>query len=65
MLNEIKYLGHRFSEGKVQPDKSRITAIENYDQPKNKKDLQRFLGLVNYLRNFMPNEAEISIKTIN
>lgn len=60
ILNEIKYLGHRFSDGKIQPDNSRFAVIENYDQPKNKKDLQRFLGLVNYLRNFMPNVAEIT-----
>lgn len=60
MLKEIKYLEHRFSEGKIQPDNIRITAIQNYDQPKNKKDLQRFLGLINYLRNFMPNVAEIT-----
>lgn len=45
MLNKIKYLGHIFSEEKIQPDKSRITAIDNYDQPKNKKRLAKIFRI--------------------
>lgn len=30
------------------------------DDPSNKKDLQRFLGMVNYLRSFIPNMADLT-----
>lgn len=58
LLREIKYLGHTFGHGEVKPDDEKIEAIKEYDVPNDKKSLQRFLGVVNYLRNFIPNLAE-------
>lgn len=59
-MNKVKYLGHNFSEEGVTPDNERISAIINYELPKDKKDLQRYLGMINYLREFIPNLSEIS-----
>lgn len=59
-VNSVKYIGHIFSKLGVSVDDSRINAIINYEIPKNKKDLQRYLGMINYLRNFIPNLSEIS-----
>lgn len=59
-INEVKYLGHIFSSKGLSPDPERITAILNYSKPTSKKDLQRYLGMVNYLRDFIPNLSELS-----
>lgn len=37
-----------------------MLAIKKIEPPSNKKDLQKLLGMINYVRNFVPNLAEIS-----
>lgn len=43
------------------PDPERIKAINELSEPINKKQLQSFLGMVNYLRNFIPNLSEMVV----
>lgn len=57
---KVKYLGHIFEFNKITPDPDRLIAIEHMGRPKNKKDLQTFLGVVNYLRPFINNLSEIT-----
>lgn len=57
---EIKYIGHIFSKDGVRNDPGRVKAIEQMDRPTNTKELQRFLRMVNYVRNYIPN---LSVKT--
>lgn len=57
---KVKYLGHIYSHNEIKPDPDRLTAIEQMTRPKNKKDLQTFLGVVNYLRSFIPNLSELT-----
>lgn len=59
-VNKVKYLGHTFSEDKIEPDSDRIEAIKHMGRPKHKKDLQKFLGVINYVRQFIPNLAELT-----
>lgn len=59
-VKEIDYLGHKFTTNGILPSKERINAIQNLRDPNNKKELQKFLGLVNYVRSFIPNLAEIT-----
>lgn len=59
-VTSVKYLGQIIENGTMKPDESRIEAILNYTAPKDKKDLQRFLGLINYLRDYIENLAELS-----
>ena len=59
-VKKVKYLGHSFSEDKIEPDSDRIEAIKQMGQPKNKKDLQKFLGVINYVRQFIPNMSELT-----
>lgn len=54
-VREITYLGERLSEEGIQPDKEKIRAIDEMPEPRDKKDLQRALGLINYLGKFVPN----------
>ena len=51
----LTFLGHKISADGIQPDNAKITAITDYPLPTNVKELQRFLGMVNYLGKFIPN----------
>ena len=57
---QVRYLGHIFSHNEIKPDPDRLKAIEKMGRPKNKKDLQTFLGVANYLRPFLPNLSELT-----
>jgi len=41
--------------GGLKPDPEKVRAITEYPKPENKQDLQRFLGMVNYLGQFIAN----------
>ncbi|KAJ1177696.1 hypothetical protein NDU88_002948 [Pleurodeles waltl] len=51
---DISYLGYIIGDGKLRPQMSKIEAISNAPNPKTKKDLRSFLGLVGYYRRFIP-----------
>lgn len=59
-LKEVRYFGHIFSEKGMKIDPERVNAIINMKSPNNKKELQIFLGMVNYLRKFIPHLANIA-----
>ena len=42
----------------IYPDDRKVEAIKNMPFPENKKELQRFLGMINYLGKFIPNFSE-------
>lgn len=60
--HEIKFLGHVFNSQGVLPDPTKVETICSMQPPKNVKELQRFLGMVNYLGSFIPN---LSSQTTN
>lgn len=55
----IQFLGYELSLNKIKPLFSRAQGIIDYPKPKNKKALQRFLGMLNYDRAFIKNITEI------
>ena len=59
---ELMFLGHKIGSNGITPDENKIKAILDMHYPNNVKDLQRFLGTVNYLAKFIPN---LSDKTSN
>ena len=46
---EVSFFGHKWTQHGIKPDDSKISAIQKMTPPDNRKDLQSFLGLVNYL----------------
>ena len=52
--SSIEFLGHVINGTEVRPPPSKIKAIVDYPAPKDQKDLQRFNGLLNYLREYIP-----------
>lgn len=57
---EVEYVGHVFSKDGVRPTEDRVKAIKNLPKPENKKDLQRFMGMVNYLGKFIKNLSTVN-----
>ena len=58
-LDEGKILGHIVTKDGVKIDPKRVEVINSIPLPRNKKEVQVFLGRINFLRRFIPNYAEI------
>ena len=54
----ITFFGNRYSTAGIQPDPEKIKDIQNMPTPRNKEELQTFLGLMNYLSQFIPKFAD-------
>ena len=59
VVKEGKLLGHIISKDGVIIDPKRVSAIQTLSLPRNKKEIQTFLGKINFLRRFIPNYVEI------
>ena len=57
-LSELTFLGHKITAEGIEPDQSKIEAIVKMDYPQNVKELQRFLGSINYIGKFIPNLSD-------
>ncbi|KAK9695540.1 hypothetical protein QE152_g32505 [Popillia japonica] len=60
LQTEVSYYGHLLTSQGLQADPSKITTIKKMAVPTNKKELQCFLGMVNYLNKFLPNLSTVS-----
>jgi hypothetical protein len=58
-LEEGKLIGHIISKDRIKIDPSRIKSIQKLEYPRNIKELQSFIGKINFLRRFIPNLAEL------
>jgi hypothetical protein len=58
-MQEGKLLGHIVSRDGIKIDPKRVEAIDTINIPRNVKEIQSFLGKINFLRRFIPNFAEI------
>ena len=54
---QMSFYGTIFTVQGVRPDPAKIQALEDLPAPQNWKQLQSFLGLINYLQPFLPNLA--------
>ena len=52
--NALTYLGHRISSKGLEPDPAKVKAITQIDPPINVRQLRTFIGMVNYMANFLP-----------
>ena len=57
---EVKFLGHRISNEGLRIDEDRIKAVQELPEPKNRKQLQQFMGTMNYMRSYIRNMSAIS-----
>ena len=57
---QLKFLGHIISSDGVSADPAKVSAILNWEYPRNAKGLQQFLGLCNYFCKQTPNWARLA-----
>ena len=57
MVPEVVYIGHKITAEGVSPLQEKIEAIQKVPVPKDVKDLQAYLGLLNYYHRFLPSVA--------
>lgn len=60
LQERINFLGHQFSEIEARMNEETKAAIQNFAQPRTKKSIQSFLGLVNWDRRFIKNLANMT-----
>ena len=53
-------MGHVISAEGLTPDPTKIEAVLSMPTPTNKQEVQRLLGMVNYLQKFSPNRSDIT-----
>ncbi|BHF58900.1 hypothetical protein SprV_0100185500 [Sparganum proliferum] len=51
----LEFLGHLVDSHGIRPLPSKVAAIRDFPLPPSKRQLQRFLGMVNFFRRFLPN----------
>src|SRR5262249_39722109 len=57
---EIEYLGLIISENIVKMDPVKVQGVVEWPVPKNKRDIQAFLGFTNFYRRFIKGYGEIA-----
>ncbi|KRX13745.1 Transposon Ty3-I Gag-Pol polyprotein [Trichinella nelsoni] len=56
--NSVEFLGYRIDAEGIHPSEKKVEAIHKAPRPKNKQELQAFMGLLNFYHNFLANKAE-------
>ncbi len=56
-VSELDFLGHRISAAGVAPLRDNVQVILDFPKPSDCKAMQRFLGMVNFYRRFLPGDA--------
>ena len=59
-VESLNYLGHVIDAEGVRADPAKVQAVTLFPVPKNVKDIQRFLGMVNQLAKFIPNISDLT-----
>nr|XP_054762021.1 uncharacterized protein LOC129268495 [Lytechinus pictus] len=58
---EVEFLGRNVGENKISLKPDQIEAVRNWPAPRTRKQVERFLGLVNYHRTFIKNYAAAAV----
>ena len=56
---EVLFLGHKISASGIEPDPAKIQAVQEWALPTNVKEVQSFLGFVNFYRDFISHAGEL------
>ena len=57
--DEVDFFGETYTTSSHKPDKNKVSAITAMPAPKNKKQVQTSIGMINYLSKFSPTLSEI------
>jgi hypothetical protein len=56
----MRSLGHFVTNGGLLPDPTKVAALPTWPQPKKGRDVHQFLGMMNFLRPFVPNFSAVA-----
>ena len=56
----ILYLGYKIGQGQVLPPTAKVDAILKFPTPSNKREIQRYLGMIGYYRRFIVNFSDMT-----
>ena len=56
---ELEYLGYKITRTTIEPIAKKVKAILAINPPKTRRELRRFIGMVNYYRDFWIRRSEI------
>lgn len=59
-VREVTFVGHVISKAGLKADSSKVDAILQMPEPSNRKELERFMGMINYLGKFIPNLSAVT-----
>eukprot|EP00731_Ephydatia_muelleri_P023718 Em0015g1301a len=57
---KVRFLGHVVSASGISTDPDKTEVVSNWPTPTDKREIQQFLGLVNYYRRFIKNFASLA-----
>ena len=60
-VDQVTYIGYVLSGEGIRPDPEKMRAIAEYPAPQNKQELQRFLGMINYISKFIQNFSDNTV----
>nr|VZI04066.1 unnamed protein product [Spirometra erinaceieuropaei] len=61
----LEFLGDKVESEGLRPLPSKVEAVRNFPPPTSKRQLQRFLGMVNFYCRFLPNSADLMLPLTN
>ena len=56
---EVKFLGHEFSTTGIRPQPDKLEIIRDFQRPLNRRELQQFIGVCTYYRQFMARHSNL------
>ena len=57
---KIEFLGMIIEPNRIEIEKEKVDRVLSWPEPKNVKDVRKFLGLANYYRRFIKNFAQVA-----
>ena len=58
--DEVEFFGETYPTSSCKPSKDKVSAISAVPSPTNKKQVQSFIGMINYLSKFSPRMSELA-----
>ena len=58
--NEVNFFGETYTASGCKPARSKVSAITALPSPPYKKQVQSFIGMINYLSKFLPRLSELA-----
>ncbi|OWZ08675.1 Pol Polyprotein [Phytophthora megakarya] len=62
LRESVNYLGFTLTPDGIQPQANKVEAIQQIAEPANKKELRRFLGIISYYREMVPNKSALTAR---